>query len=87
MIPMRTSRTRPVLRAFDVITPAGLVHRFPRPTLFQCAAAWFSRFVEPIALAAIVITLVCTAGLLAESLEPIAANHCLDRLSDPDVPA
>ncbi len=87
MMPTRTPRALPAARAFDLITPGGQVYRFPQPTWFQRAAAWFSRSAEPIILSAVVMGLAYTAGVLAEGLEPMAANHCVDQPSGPDTPA
>lgn len=87
MMPTRTPRAFRSAHAFDLMTPAGQVYRFPQPTWFQRTAAWLSRSAEPIILSAVVMGLACAAGVLAESLEPIAANHCVDQLAGPDMPA
>ena len=86
MMPTRTPRAFRSAHAFDLMTPAGQVYRFPQPTLFQRAAAWLSRYAEPIILSVVVMGLACAAGVLAESLDPVAANHCVDQLSAPDTP-
>lgn len=88
MLPTRTPRRLPVARSFDLITPAGQVHRFPEPTGFERAAVWLSRFAEPIILLTVVMSLATAAGFLAEALEPVAASRCMDQISSaPDTPA
>lgn len=88
MIPIRTCRVPRAVRSFDLVTPAGQVYRFPEPTWSQRAALWFSRFAEPILLSAVVMGLAYSAGFLAEALEPMAANHCVDQIpAGPETPA
>ncbi len=87
MTPIRTSRTRPVVEAFDLITPAGQVYRFLKPTRFERAGAWLFAVAEPVVLSVIVMGLAYAAGILAEALEPLAVNNCTDQLSGPDRPA
>jgi hypothetical protein len=64
------------VRVFDLITPAGEIHRYPEPTLLQRAVMWLYSSAEPIILSAVVLGLVYSAGVLAESLEPLASDAC-----------
>lgn len=80
MVPRKTSRTLRAVQAFDLITPAGKVHRFPKPTWLQRSAAAFSSYVEPAILLAVVLVLAYSAGVLAESIQPLASNTCTDQM-------
>lgn len=80
MLQRKTSRTLRAVQAFDLITPAGKVHRFPKPTWLQRAAATFSSYAEPAILLAVVLILAYSAGVLAESLQPLASDACPDQM-------
>jgi len=80
MMPMRTSRAPRTIQAFDLITPAGQVHQFPKPTWLRRAAAVFSPYAEPAILLAAVLILAYSAGVLAESLQPMASDVCPDQM-------
>ncbi len=76
----RTPRAPRTVEAFDLITPAGKVHRFPSSTWLQRAATAFGSFAEPAILLAVVLILAYSAGVLAESLQPLASDACPDQM-------
>jgi hypothetical protein len=82
MMPMktRTPRSLRTVQAFDLITPAGEVHRFPKPTWLQRAATALCSFAEPAILLTVVLILAYSAGVLAESLQPLASDACPDQM-------
>lgn len=82
MMPMKTRSPRDprAVQAFDLITPAGQIHRFPKPTWLQRAAAAFSSYAEPAILLAVVLILAYSAGVLAEALQPLASDACPDQM-------
>ena len=79
MLPARAPQTLRVIQAFDLITPAGQVHRFPKPTSLQRAGMWLHSIAEPAILSAVIVGLIYTAGVVAEGLEPLASNACADQ--------
>lgn len=80
MMPIRTPRASRTVQAFDLITPAGKVHRFPKSTWVQRAARTLCSFAEPAILLAVVLILAYSAGILAESLQPLASDACPDQI-------
>lgn len=82
MMPMKpsTSRSLRTVKAFDLITPAGKVHRFPKSTWAQRAATALSSYAEPAILLAVVLVLAYSAGVLAESIQPLASDACPDQM-------
>jgi hypothetical protein len=80
MLPTRARQTLRTVQAFDLITPAGKVYQFPKPTWLQRAAMLFYSFAEPIIVSAVVLTLIYSAGVMAEALEPLASNTCSDQI-------
>lgn len=82
MMPMKTGTPRAprTVKAFDLITPAGKVHRFPKSTWARRAAAVFSSYAEPAILLAVVLMLAYSAGVLAESIQPLASDACPDQM-------
>jgi hypothetical protein len=80
MLPMRAHQSFRTVQAFDLITPAGKVYRFPKPTWLQRATMLFYSYAEPIIVSAVVLTLIYSAGVLAEALEPLTSNTCSDQI-------
>ena len=80
MMHRKTSRSLRTVQAFDLITPAGKVHRFSKHTWLQRAAAAFSSYAEPAILLAVVLILAYSAGVLAASLQPLASDACPDQM-------
>lgn len=76
MLPI-PARPRAV-RAFEVITPAGRVYRYPRPSPVRRLAAWLSRHANTIAVSLAVLTLIYAAGFAAEALDRSAFSLCGD---------
>ena len=66
------------VRAFEVITPAGLVYRLPRPPLRQRVASLFASHANTILVSATILTLIYVAGFAAEALDRSAFNLCND---------
>jgi hypothetical protein len=66
------------VRAFEVITPAGRVHRYQRPSLLPHLAAWLSAHANTIAVSVAILTLIYVAGFAAEALDRSAFNQCAD---------
>jgi hypothetical protein len=80
MLPTRAPQTLRFIRAFDLITPDGRLHRFPKPTWLQRAGMWLYSVAEPAILSAVILGLIYTAGVVAEGLEPLASNACADQI-------
>jgi hypothetical protein len=83
MLPTKTPQTLRVIQAFDLITPDGQIHRFPRPTWLQRAFIWLHAYAEPAIVSAVILGLIYTAGVLAEPLEALARDACADQNSSP----
>ena len=75
MVPMKAPRT---VRMFDLITPQGRLHRFPNPTWLQRIATMVRSYAEPAILLAVVLILAYSAGVLADAMQPLAADACPD---------
>ncbi|MBR1122889.1 hypothetical protein JQ628_15280 [Bradyrhizobium lablabi] len=71
------------VRAFEVITPAGRVYRYPRPSLLQHLAAWLSLHANTIAVSVAILTLIYAAGFAAEALDRSAFSQCNDASTVP----
>ena len=71
------------VRAFEVITPAGLVYRYPRPSLLQRWIAWLSSHANTILVSATILALIYVAGFAAEALDRSAFNLCNDGQGGP----
>jgi hypothetical protein len=78
MLPMRTPQALRVIQAFDLITPDGQIHRFPKPTWLHRAFMWLHAYAEPAIVSAVILGLIYIAGALAEPLEAIARDACAD---------
>lgn len=66
------------VRTFDVITPAGLVHRYPRPSVRQRIARLLASHANTILVSATILTLIYVAGFAAEALDRTAFTLCND---------
>jgi hypothetical protein len=75
MLPTRSQTLRTV-RAFDLITPDDQVYRFPRQTWLQRVVRLLYSYAEPAIVSAVVLTLVYSAGALAELIEPLSSDTC-----------
>ena len=80
MLPMTLPRESRAVRTFEVITPAGRVYRFPRPTLLQRLLAFLYAHADTAAVSAAIVLLLGVAGHLAEALEPLMLNACEERM-------
>ena len=81
MLPTRTPQALRVIQAFDLITPDGQIHRFPKPTWLHRAFTWLHAYAEPAIVSAVILGLIYIAGALAEPLEAIARDACADENS------
>jgi hypothetical protein len=75
MLPTRPQTLRTV-QAFDLITPDDQVYRFPRQTWLQRVVRLLYSYAEPAIVSAVVLTLVYSAGALAELIEPLSSDTC-----------
>lgn len=80
MMPMKTPRPSRAVRTFDLITPEGRLHRFPKPTWLQHVAMITRSYAEPAILLAVVLILAYSAGVLADAMQPLAADACPEPL-------
>ena len=64
------------VRAFEVITPRGHVHRFPRPGLLQRLAAFLRSNADLAAVATVIAVMLYVAGLAAEALQVLPFDLC-----------
>ena len=71
-----TSQTLRTVQAFDLITPDGRMYRFPRQTWLQRAVTLLYSYAKPAIVSAVVLTLVYSAGALAELIEPLSSDTC-----------
>ncbi len=71
------------VRSFDVITPAGRVYRYPRPSRFRRWSGFFMSHADTVALVATILALIYVAGFAAEALDQSAFNQCNDRIMGP----
>lgn len=81
MLPI-SERPRAV-QAFEVITPAGRVYRYPRPSLLRRWAGFFASHADTIAISATILALIYVAGFAAEALDRSALNQCNDGIAGP----
>ena len=80
MMPMKAPLPSRTVRTFDLITPEGRLHRFPKPTWLQRVVMMARSYAEPAILLAVVLILAYSAGVLADAMPPLAANACPDQL-------
>ncbi len=71
------------VRAFEVITPAGRVYRYPRPSWLQQLAGLFASHASTILVSVTILTLIYVAGFAAEALDRSAFNFCNDGQGGP----
>jgi hypothetical protein len=81
MLPMTIPQTPNAVRTFEVITPAGRVYQFPRPSLLQRLFMLLYPYADTAAVSAAIFGLLYVAGLAAEALEPLTFNACQDRMT------
>ena len=78
MLPGRTSQP-PLrcVRSFELLTPAGMVYRYPRPTLLRHVIGWLHAHADTAVVSTLVLALIYSAGALAEVL-PSMQFKCRD---------
>lgn len=69
--------------AFEVITPAGRVYRYPCPSLLQRWAGLFTSHADTIAVSATILALIYVTGFAAEALDRSAFSQCNDQIAGP----
>jgi membrane associated rhomboid family serine protease len=79
MLPTTTHERSRVVRRFELITPAGRVYQFPRPTLLQ-RLLWllYSHADIALILAAIAV-LLHIAGLAGGALDSLSLDACQEQ--------
>ena len=70
------TRITRVIRTFEVLTPAGDVFQFPRPSLLQHLLRLLSSHAETAIISAIVLGFICSAGIIAEAIGPLQIGNC-----------
>ena len=75
MLPIAGSKGSPAVRTFEVITPAGCVHQFPRPSLLRRLLMLLQSYADTMAVSAFVFGVAYFAGVLVESI-PQMASEC-----------
>jgi hypothetical protein len=83
MLPKSMSSAPQAVRAFEVITPDGVVHRFPRPSLLHRLLQRLSAYADVVAVSATILLLIYVAGLAGEVLDRSAFDACHDRVALP----
>ena len=81
MLPMTIPQPSRAVRTFEVITPAGRVYQFPRPTLLQRLLMVLCSYADTAAVSAAIFVLLLHGGLAAEALEPLTFQACQDRMA------
>jgi hypothetical protein len=71
------------VRTFELITPAGRVYHFPRPSLLQRLLKLLWSYADITAVSVAIFALLYIAGLAAEMLEPLTLNVCDERIRRP----
>jgi hypothetical protein len=69
MLPKRIRDPLRAVQKFEVITPAGRVHQFPRPSLLQRLVMFLHAHADTAAISATVLVLIYVAGLAAQALD------------------
>ena len=80
MLPMTIPQSFRAVRTYEVITPAGRVYQFPRPTLLKLLLRVLYTYADTAAVSAAIFVLLYMAGLAAEALEPLTFQACQDRM-------
>lgn len=78
MLPINPSAPRPVHK-FDVITPDGCVHRFPKPSRLQRLIHRLSSYGDIVALCAGIFVLITIATYAADALDRSMLDACSER--------
>jgi hypothetical protein len=76
MLPKNTHKGSRVVRRYEVITPAGRVYRFPRPSLLQRSIWLLYPYAHVAAISSTIFVLIYIAGLAARALEPSMLDAC-----------
>ena len=71
MLPARRVQRPRVIGTFEVLTPAGDVFQFPRPTLLLL----FSH-ADTTIVSCVVLGLIWSAGFVGEAIGPLQAENC-----------
>jgi hypothetical protein len=80
MLPRNLPNAPRPVRRFEVITPAGRVYQFPRPSLLLRLAKLFYAHADVVAVSATILVLIYVAALAGEALERSAFDACNERM-------
>ena len=80
MLPNNPNAPRPV-RQFEVITPDGRVHRFPKPSWLQRLIHRLLPYGDVVALSAGIFVLITIATFAADALDRAAIDACSEQLT------
>ena len=61
---------------FELMTRDGRIYRYPHPTWLDRLSAWLRSVAEPAVLSAVVLGLIYFAGVIAQTIEPLASDQC-----------
>lgn len=81
MLPTTTHERSRVVRRFELITPAGRVYQFPRPTLLQQLFAFLRSHADIALMLAAICALLHIAAFAAGALESLALDACAGRMA------
>jgi hypothetical protein len=70
------TRIHRVIPTFEVLTPAGNVFQFPRPSLFQYLLRLLFSHAETAIVSGVVLGFICSAGLIVETIGPLQFENC-----------
>lgn len=76
MLPARARQTPRIIQTFDLITPDGQIHQFPKPTWLQRVGMWLHSFAEPAIQMAVVLGLIYAAGVVGRDFGHLASDPC-----------
>ena len=76
MLPTRMKWEPRSRQAFDVITPAGRVHRYPRAGLIRRLAMHLRSHADLAVVSGAILMMIYVAGMAAEALQAIPFDAC-----------
>jgi hypothetical protein len=76
MLPARRVQRPRVIGTFEILTPAGDVFQFPRPTLLQHLLRLLFSHADTTIVSCVVLGLIWSAGFVGEAIGPLQAENC-----------
>jgi hypothetical protein len=76
MLPAPQAKGPQVVHTFEVLTPAGHIHKFPCPNLLQRLLELLFVHAETAIISSVVFGLICSAGLLVETVSSLQFENC-----------